>query len=131
MHVSSGDKVCIQRYLDRHTYNNDYIPRCRYMIPTSKVCFQAIPTDVSVTILLYFEPNTYKYLHGRYILKKYLLIYVSLSCCICCKIPAHTFICICLYFLDKYIYIHADPAGRDARVFIPNQRGPQSESWSS
>ena len=34
--------------------------------------------------------------------------------------------CICLYFLDKYIYIHADPAGRDARVFIPNQRGPQA-----
>ena len=82
MHVSSGDKVGIQRYLDRHTYNNDNIPRCRYMIPTLKVYLQAIPTDVSVTILLYFVQNTYIYLHGRYILKKYLLMYVSLSCCI-------------------------------------------------
>jgi hypothetical protein len=34
--------------------------------------------------------------------------------------------CICLYFFDKYIHIHADPAGRDNRVFIPNQCGPEA-----
>jgi hypothetical protein len=45
-----------------------------------------------------------KYLHGRYLFQKYLLLHVSLSCCIWYKIPAHTLICICLYmsvFLSK------------------------------
>jgi hypothetical protein len=101
------------------------------------------------------------YLHRSNIYKKYLLMYVSLSYCICYKISAYTYMvgifskytyqgmslypavfvakylpihssvsdCICLYFFHKYIHIHADPAGRDNRVFIPNHRGPEAESW--
>jgi hypothetical protein len=72
----------MQRYFYRHTYNKDNIPNCRYAIPTWKVSFQEILTVVCVTILLCLVQNTCSYLHGRYIFKKYLLLYVSLSCCI-------------------------------------------------
>jgi hypothetical protein len=108
MHVSSDVIVGMQRYFYRHTYNTDNIPNCRYAIPTWKVSFQEIPsTDVCVTILLYLIQNTCTYLHGRYIFKKYLLMYVSLSCCIWYKIPAHTFICICLYLSVYLLKIHS------------------------
>ena len=35
---------------------------------------------------------------------------------------------ICLYFCQKYIEIHSDPAGRFDRVFIPYHRGAQASS---
>jgi hypothetical protein len=71
-------------------------------------------------------------LHGRY-------LFPNTYCCMC-HYPAvfgtntcaylHMFlfetVSLCLYFCQKYIHIHAHPAGRDARAFIPNQRGPQA-----
>ncbi len=57
-----------------------------------------IPTAVCVTILLYFSRNT----------STYLLMYVSLSCCIFQEIAANTCICMCHYtsvFLSKYVFL--------------------------
>jgi hypothetical protein len=57
-----------------------------------------IPTALCVTILLYFARNTCTYL----------LLYVSLSCCILQEKAANTCICMCQYpsiFLSKYMFL--------------------------
>ncbi len=68
-----------------------------------------IPTAVCVTILLYFSRNT----------RTYLLLHVSLSCCIFLEIAANTCICMCHYpsvFLSKYVFLlslsHRQPLQR-------------------
>ena len=88
---------------------------CRYL-QVFCMKYLHIPTAVCLTILLYFSRNTYTYL----------LLYLSLSCCISQEIPTHTYCCICRYlsvFLKKYLHI---PTAASATIQLNFKRNTVS-----